>query len=94
MKKLKLNIKSEKTLHPREFAGMQWTNMFREKGADEVLIEVDGCDDLVLLDWNTPRQRYNNKEDSIVWDEYVKNKANDGWFFCASWGYGMFIKKK
>lgn len=91
MKKVKIKAKG-KDLSARSFAGSFWTEGFRRKGVDEVIIEVEGDDEMILLDWKLPRTRYNNEEDAKEFNDYVAEKRREGWEFCASWGYGMFKK--
>lgn len=93
MKKVKLNAKG-KDLEAHSFAGSFWTEGFRKKGCDEVIIDVENDNELVLLDWNLPHTPYGNEEAKKKFEEYIKQKRKDGWRFYASWGYGLFKKNK
>lgn len=89
-KKNRVTLKAKgKGLSPRDFAGSFWTEGFRKKGVDEVVIKVDG-EPSILLDWNMPITRYKNEDDRQKWEEYIHQRAKNGWRWCASWSYGMF----
>jgi hypothetical protein len=76
----------------RAFAGTFWTEGLRKIGCNEVIIDVEGDEEILMLDWNLPQHRYQNQEDEKKFNEYLQDKQKDGWRFCASWGYGMFAK--
>lgn len=73
------------------FIGKMWTERFFQCGmVKKVILRVG--EEEALLEY-PPFSWFEYQKDRKLHDEYVKEKAKEGWNWCASWGYYFFKRK-